>query len=350
MRSNLQFIYTEPQTELERLIGGYYHINAFGLIEPGDDEKFRKLLENGSPPSVTTIYIDSAGGDVEAALSIGRQIREQWFSTDVGKCHLDNEGQNPHLVKRNYLPAICYSAATLVYLGGKLRYFTDGSKFGVHQFSYRNPAPDDVPRSQVLSAKIAQFLIEMGIELSFLERSAKVAATEIQLIPPEELRSTGIVTGGVTAVSWSANIKQNIIYVKGERNSLYGHHKSILAWSRNEGFFFWAVIEAQGRESELTNFSLVEIVVNDETLRIDVSSRCHRIVIGAAVHVLAKVSVEEAKLLAYSASFGVQIRATSEAGTFLGISAMSTNGGEDMLQTLFESLRTDAISTDKVSS
>jgi ATP-dependent protease ClpP protease subunit len=80
----LQFIYTEPQTELERAIGGFHHINAFGKIDPGDDEKFRKFLVVAAPPPRTTIYINSTGGDVNAAIGIGRLIREGWYETSIG--------------------------------------------------------------------------------------------------------------------------------------------------------------------------------------------------------------------------------------------------------------------------
>jgi hypothetical protein len=67
---------------------------------------------------------------------------------------------------------------------------------------------------------------------------------------------------------------------------------------------FWAVIEAQGREAELSGFGIVEIVANDENDRIDVSQRCMRIPMGVYVNVFVSISQEEAKLLAYSDGFG----------------------------------------------
>ncbi|SIT58817.1 Putative periplasmic protein (fragment) [Mesorhizobium prunaredense] len=60
------------------------------------------------------------------------------------------------------------SAATLVFLGGRLRYFESGAKFGVHQFSFRDPSPDNIGRSQILSAKIALYVVEVGISPDFL--------------------------------------------------------------------------------------------------------------------------------------------------------------------------------------
>jgi hypothetical protein len=333
--NNLQFIYTDPQTELERMFGGFHYINAFGKIEPGDDEKFKIFLETAAPPPRSTIYINSTGGNVEAAIGIGRQIREGWYSTSIGSYHLSTANSEIPMFERKLLAGKCYSAATLIYLGGRLRYFSDGSEFGVHQFSYKDPTPENFVLSQALSAKIAQFIVDMGISLGFLEISSSTPGSEISIIDLERLRTLGVITGGETDVKWSVQARNHMIYVRGERDSLYGHHKVLLAYIKGAGFHFWTFIEAQGREEELTSFELVEIVVNGEDFKIDISERCVRSVFGIYVNILAKLTEDEARLLAFSESFGVHVRGSSEAGMFLGIAAMSTNGGREELETLF---------------
>lgn len=85
----MEFHFTDPQTEFERLIGGHFYINAVGVIEPGDEVKFRNFLTASSPPPRSDVYINSLGGDVDAAIAIGRLIRDYWFSTSVGTYVLD---------------------------------------------------------------------------------------------------------------------------------------------------------------------------------------------------------------------------------------------------------------------
>lgn len=317
------------------MLGGFHCINAFGSIEPDDDVKFKRFLEIAGPPSRTTIYINSTGGNVEAAIGIGRLIREGWFSTSIGSYHLSTAIPDIPMVKRELLAGRCYSAATLVYLGGKLRYFSDGSEFGVHQFSYKDPTPENLVLSQALSAKIAQFIVDMEISLGFMEISSSTPSGEINIIDLELLRTLGVVTGGVTDVKWSVQARSHTMYVRGERDSLFGHHKVMLAYIKGVGFHFWGFIEAQGREEELTSFGLVEVVVNDEDTRIDISDCCVRSVSGIYVNILAKLTQDEARLLAFSESFGVQVRFSSEVGVFFGIAPMSTNGGREELETLF---------------
>ncbi|MBZ9653528.1 hypothetical protein [Phyllobacterium lublinensis] len=328
----MQFEYTDPQTEIEQMFGGHFSINVIGFIEPGDDIKFQEFLARVAPPPRTDIYINSSGGDVETAINIGRIIRGAWFSTNVGSYVLDHDKNSQYFVARKLLPGQCMSAATLIFLGGKLRYFNSGSKFGVHQFSFRDPKPDHIGLSQVLSAKIARYISDMGISPDFLDLSTSAGSDAIKLVNEDELERIGIVTGGETDVTWSIQGRNKILYVRGERDSLYGHHKVMLGYVRDEGFYFHAVIEAQGRETELTEFPLVEIVVNGEESKIDISNRSARSVVGIYVNVFAKLDKQEAQLIANSNSFGVQIRGSSEAEMFLGIRAMNTEGGKDQLQ------------------
>lgn len=338
----LQFIYTDPQTPLEELLGGHFYINALGKIEAGDDKEFQKLLETARPPVRSTMYIDSTGGDVEAAMDIGRLIRDNWFSTSIGRYHLKSRVLDDPVVDRELVAGECLSAATLVYLGGRLRHFPNGSKFGVHQFSFKDPSPENLIRSQTLSARIASYISDMGVAPNFLEISSSTPSNEINLISASQLRQLNVVTDGATDVDWSVQARGGVLYVRGERDSIFGHHKVMLAYSKRAGFMYWAVIEAQGREEELTSLGLVEIVLNDEETRIDISDRCERVVAGIYVHILTNLTHDEARSIAFARSLGVHVRFCVDAPMFLGVTPMSTHGGREQLETLFNSLSVES--------
>lgn len=245
------------------------------------------------------------------------------------------------MVPRVWLPGKCMSAATLVFIGGKLRYFPQGSEFGVHQFSFKNPSPDNVSQSQVLSAKIARYIADMGISPDFLEFSSSVRSDTILLANENNLKVLGVATGGETDVDWTVQAR-GMIYARGERDSLYGHHKILFGYIKGSGFIFWAVIEAQGREDQMISFELVEIVLNGEEKRIDISDRCARVPSGGIyVNVFVKITETEARAIAYSTSVGVHIRFSSDAPVFLGIAAMTTAGGTEQLETIYNAFSAD---------
>ena len=103
-------------------------------------------------------------------------------------------------------------------------------------------------------------------------------------------------------------------------------------------FLFHAVIEAQGRQTELTEFPLVELLLNGWENIKDISERALRFVDGVDVRIIVKLDEVEARAIAYSTGFGVIVRASSEAPVFLGISPMDTEGGKEQLETFFSVL------------
>jgi hypothetical protein len=332
----MQFFYSEPQTDIERFVGGFHYLNAIGKIKSGDADHLRDLIQKAAIPPRTRVYIDSTGGDVEEAIEIGRIIRGGWLSTDVGKYILTSDPSEPIVKPRKLTPGSCLSAATLIYLGGRLRFLAGTSRFGVHRFSYENPSPENTEKSQVLSAKIARYLADMEINPTFLEKSASVSSKEISYLDKSYLKEVGVVTEGVTKPVWTMQAKGGMLYARGERDCIFGHHKVMLGYNRARGFCFWSVIEAQGREQELTEHPCVEITLNGEDERIDISNRCERGIYGIYVNILAFISRDEAKKIACSDSFGIQVRGSKTSEVFLGISSIETAEGREMLTTLFE--------------
>jgi len=334
----MHFEFTPPQTEIERLFGGHYYVNAYGAIDVGDDRKFIRFLEKSEVPARSTIYINSTGGDVDAAIGIGRAIRDGWHSTQIGQLLLGASGGDLLVAPRVLSPGVCMSAATLIYIGGRLRHYIDGSRFGVHQFLFRDPSPNDVPRSQMLSTRIAGYVRDMGISHEFLDLSASTPSEQINLITQERLKALGIITGGVTDVEWTVQSRGGAIYVRGERDTIFGHQKLMLGSGGPGKRYFHAVVESQGREEELTKFPLVEIVVNDEERFIDISSKCLRQVIGIYTNVFCDLELEEFEDLAASKSFGIYIRSSKSAEIFFGIAPISTSGAEDLIGSFVKNL------------
>lgn len=335
----MQFEYTPPQTPIEEFMGGFRCINAFGPIQTGDDVGFVEFLASANIPPRTPVYIDSTGGDVEAAMTIGRTIRDNWFSTHIGRYVLSQDAGDEFIKPRVLISGQCMSAATLLFLGWRLRGVENDAKFGVHQFSFRNPSPEHIARSQILSAKIARYVSDMGIAPEFMELSSAAPSNTIALIPIERLEKLGVYTGGQTPVTWSIQAIGPAIYVRGERDNIFGHHKMLLGFAKPDGFFVFAVIESQGRERELINFPLVELVIGEaENTVIDLSNRCERAVNGIYTNINSVITKAEAEKIASSDAFGIRVRGGPDAEIFLGIGPMSTEGGTEKLTSFFKNL------------
>ena len=112
-----------------------------GELFNGDEERFAKLtfeLENA------IVIFNSPGGDVDAGLAIGREIRRRGFAT---------------LVPAKYE---CASACAIAWLGGKLRYMSPKGAIGFHAAYYL--VGEDMQERAAPNALVGAYLGQLGLE------------------------------------------------------------------------------------------------------------------------------------------------------------------------------------------
>ena len=78
-------------------------------LRPGDEEAVREFLDQPRSQRLRIIYMDSRGGNPEAAMAIGQMIRERGLDTGF------HAGRGR-----------CVSACTAMFLGGVHRYYVGG--------------------------------------------------------------------------------------------------------------------------------------------------------------------------------------------------------------------------------
>lgn len=331
----MNFEYTDPQTPLEHLFGGHCSINAFGRILPGDGEKFGVFLRMVAPPPITCVYIHTPGGSVQDAIQIGRLIRQYGLSTSVGSYLLVPSQGVESLRRREFKPGICASSGTLMFLGGRFRSLDDRSEFRVHRFFFQGVMDEVLGPAQQTSAAIARYLVDMGIDVRLMEISAGVHHTETRRLSKQELAELGVTAPGVSDVTWSTESRNGSIYVRAQRDTIYGLQKLIIGHMNEMGFYIHAVMECQGRDRELSGFPLVEVVLGDESARLDVSSRAARHILNGFMNVLVPISAEEARKVVDSPTVGLQIRFSDLADMFFGIGDVAVDAsGREKLDTL----------------
>ena len=146
-----------------------------GTIEAGDAERFTEFLERRDTPEV--IYLNSPGGSVTDALSIGRQIRD--METETAMSDAD----------------VCLSACPYILASGTAREIPDGAWVGVHQHFFGQNvalpaflAVEDIQRSQ---GEVITYLDEMGIDPLMMQHALVTPPDEIYILTQEELRTYG---------------------------------------------------------------------------------------------------------------------------------------------------------------
>jgi len=131
-------------------------VRISGTISGGDSKALQELSAELERGPYFTVDLESKGGDVVAAMEIGRFIRKYEGTTFIGE---SNYG------------AKCYSSCALIFIAGVLR-LSDG-ELGLHR-PYLASAPQirQVVEKQVplMLSQIKQYITEMGITDNFYER------------------------------------------------------------------------------------------------------------------------------------------------------------------------------------
>jgi hypothetical protein len=193
-----------------------------GEIQKDTPRKLRAVLD-GIPrdDSWTYVQFDSLGGNLYAAMEIGRMLRAKGAITQIGA----GEG-----VKGQPKPAVCLSACSLAFLGGRYRYSAPGSVYGVHRASSSAaPSSSNLDVGQIVAAATATYLLDMGVDTRLLELSVKAGKDGMYLLSEGELKNLGVVNNGRMDATWSIEVVEGGTYLRGVQETVWGEGKILFS-------------------------------------------------------------------------------------------------------------------------
>lgn len=134
--------------------------------------------------SRASVYFNSPGGSLVAAMAIGRLLREQRFSAHVGRRGAD---------LRKPEGGVCYSACPFAYAGGSRRFLDGDSVLGIHRAANRVPMPDEGAFEQRVAAEATTYLRAMGVSTRLFRMMQTTPHDSIRLLSREEAVRLGLV-------------------------------------------------------------------------------------------------------------------------------------------------------------
>ncbi len=173
------------ESPLEIALGSGGVLRLTGTIDPGSSARFLAEIE-ARGEYVSTVLLDSPGGSVDDALSIGGLIRERELSTEVA------DG------------GLCASSCPLIFAGGKERTAGRDAAIGVHQIyaAALSATPIDalsvagvaMADAQAVTADITRHLSESGIDPALWLHALETPPDQLYYFSPEEMERFKLVT------------------------------------------------------------------------------------------------------------------------------------------------------------
>lgn len=179
--------------------GGW--VSAVGIITADTPKDFENFARHRDLKGATVV-LDSSGGSVNDAITLGRRFRGLGMLTTVGSTDVIH---TPHGDRTTVSPeAYCESMCVYLLLAGKTRYVPPGAHVRVHQIWMGDRA--DHPRQASYTAqdltiverdlgRLANYTFQMGGAGDLLLLSLKVPPWEkLHQLTPTELQQTRVVT------------------------------------------------------------------------------------------------------------------------------------------------------------
>lgn len=129
-----------------------------GVFDPAAAKRLSELIVQ-KRITRASVHLNSPGGSLLAAMSVGRLLRALRFDTHVGRRNVELQRAGA---------GVCYSACPFAYAGGVRRFLEAGSVLGAHEAVNRVPVPDESAFQQLVAAQGTQYLGEMGVSAELL--------------------------------------------------------------------------------------------------------------------------------------------------------------------------------------
>lgn len=181
-------------------------VAAVGIVT-GDSPKDFEDFAHGRDLSGATVVLDSSGGSVNDAITLGRRFRDLNMRTTVGTSLRGRGGQGD---RASVAPeAYCESMCVFLLLGGTTRYVPDVAHVRVHQIWMGDRADDAKAASYTAQdmmiverdiGRLAKYTFDMGGAGDLLSLALNVPPWEdLHELSHSELRTTNLVTTDAVA-------------------------------------------------------------------------------------------------------------------------------------------------------
>ena len=195
-------------------------VAAQGEITADTPARFRKYLENHG--EVYLVVFHSEGGDLAAAIELGRLIRESGATTSVGQT-LSFTGDISN--NEETVPGVCASACVFAFMGGVERWVSPEDSLGVHQFYSTSNEDIESETVQKIVGLTLLHTLQMGVDPYVILAASGTSPERMHWFSPEELSVFGLDTSESFADSWrlephKAGLVLTTIYHESVRRSV----------------------------------------------------------------------------------------------------------------------------------
>lgn len=306
---------------LAAVMGTGRYIYLDGDVDLQAGRRLEEFIKANDLSPTSIVVLNSPGGSLVGGMELGKVIRKYGLTSNVGK-RVVRDGRD------SVDPGQCMSACTMAFIGGRFRYLTKGSRFGVHRFYFETAGVRDADIAQVISAAVVNYIREMGIDLGLFTLTTKAGRDEILELERATLESLEVLNNGIGRTAWTIEGRSGLLYLKGERDTVYGINKFIVLCGSGNAILHM-IFDPQGRQEEAMGLAAHSLVVD---LKDEPITPAGRQITNGWFNAQYPLTKSQTRRLASASSVGVMVRGSYDSPIFLGFNAMPVQGAEERVR------------------
>jgi hypothetical protein len=199
---------------------------------------------------------------VFGGVKLGKVIRKYLLSTDIGQL---DQTRRP-----DSKPGECYSACAMAFLGGDYRYLKRGSILGFHRFFWEKRTENDADLAQIVSAMEVEYIHSMDVSTDLFAVASQAGRDDVIAPAEDDLLRLNVVNNGVKETKWTIESIPEGLYLKGERETVYGLNKFIITCAPQGAMGLMIFFDAGRSADEVMHYG-TEALFIDSIKQIDLS-------------------------------------------------------------------------------
>lgn len=161
---------------------GHPQVYLYGEIDADAPQRFQAMMQSGRITAGSDIYLNSANGNPDAGVALGRMFRSARMATHLG---------TPRLPKHASVAAktaVCVDACVYAYLGGLYRW----APTGMDRIGFNVPPAT----SAKTSPRVSTYLADMGIDVAALAAAATPSHAATAWMTADQMKANGLANNG----------------------------------------------------------------------------------------------------------------------------------------------------------
>jgi hypothetical protein len=309
--------------------GSSWDIFATGEFDLKAGDTLERLLADKRIPDGSELHIRSAGGSLIGGMNLGRVIRAHGLIAHVGQKGPMEDGFQ-HTVEGH-----CMSAAALAFLGGESRYVSPNSRYGVHRFTLNDRSPRVADDAQVLAASVVEYIRSMEVDIELFSIASDCPSDDILDVPPETIKRLNVVNNGVKAAQWTIESVDDMLYLKGERDTIYGLQKFLLVFPSKGNMFFYIIFDGGQSEEAILMMEVDQLSIDSQIIPLS-ELRVSRFSDHGCINIMYQMTPEILTKLRTAKMIGYHLQHSTDAAMFVGFDALPFQDGASKLPGLID--------------